>query len=42
MTALLQTLAAKETAQPPAMERFIETLTALSVGQVDFLACEFT
>ena len=29
MTALLETLAANETAQTPAMERFIETLTAL-------------
>lgn len=29
MTALLETLAANESAQTPAMERFIETLTAL-------------
>ena len=29
MTGLLETLAANETAQSPAMERFIETLTAL-------------
>ncbi len=29
MTALLETLAANETEQTPAMERFIETLTAL-------------
>ena len=29
MTALLETLAANELPQPPAMERFIETLTAL-------------
>jgi antitoxin component HigA of HigAB toxin-antitoxin module len=29
MTALLETLSANETAQSPAMERFIETLTAL-------------
>jgi HTH-type transcriptional regulator/antitoxin HigA len=29
MTALLETLAANETAQTPAMERFIETITAL-------------
>src|SRR5258708_3272179 len=29
MTALLETLAANETPQSPAMERFIETLTAL-------------
>lgn len=29
MTSLLETLAANETAQPPAMERFIETHTAL-------------
>jgi antitoxin component HigA of HigAB toxin-antitoxin module len=29
MTSLLETLAANETAQTPAMERFIETLTAL-------------
>jgi HTH-type transcriptional regulator/antitoxin HigA len=29
MTTLLETLAANETAQTPAMERFIETLTAL-------------
>jgi hypothetical protein len=29
LTSLLETLAANETAQSPAMERFIETLTAL-------------
>jgi HTH-type transcriptional regulator/antitoxin HigA len=29
MTALLETLAANETVQTPAMERFIETITAL-------------
>ncbi len=29
MTELLETMAANEIAQPPAMERFIETLTAL-------------
>jgi HTH-type transcriptional regulator/antitoxin HigA len=29
LTALLESLAANETRQPPAMERFIETLTAL-------------
>ena len=32
MTALLETLAANETKQTPAMERFIETLTALVMG----------
>ena len=35
LTALLETLGANETKQTPAMERFVETLTALVMGYED-------
>ena len=38
MTALLETLAANETKQTPAMERFVETLTALVMRYEDEIA----
>ena len=38
LTALLETLAANETKQSPAMERFIETLTALIMQYEDEIA----